>query len=69
MLSNSGSFCYGSVYQEPDIVSVRMQVQSPASISGLRDMPCHKGIGHRCGLDLVLPWPWLRPQLQLRFGP
>jgi len=44
------------------LVSVRTQVRSLALLSGLRIQHCHKlGIGHRCGSDLVLLWPWCRP--------
>ena len=27
------------------------------------------GVGQRCGLDLVWPWLWCRPQQQLQFSP
>ena len=43
-------------------VSMRVQVQSPASLTGLRiqhAVSC--GVGHRCGLDLGFLWLWCRP--------
>ena len=48
----------GSAGSEPDIVSVRMLVQSLALLSGV---PLH--VGHRCGSDPVLPWLWPRCRL------
>ena len=48
--------------EEPDIVSVRMWVQSLASLSGLRIPCCHKlQIGLGCGSSLVWLWLWFRP--------
>ena len=52
------------------LISMRIRVRSLASLSGLRiiiAVSC--GVGHRCSLDLVLPWLWHRPQLQLHFNP
>ena len=43
------------------LVSVRMLVQSLASLSRLKIWLCHKlwcGVGHRLGLDVVLLWLW-----------
>ena len=40
---------------------MRLRVQSLAFLNGLRiwhAMSC--GVGHRCGLDLVLLWLWRR---------
>ena len=48
------------------LVSVRMQVQSSASLTGLRSRHCPKPwcklwhIARRCGLDLVFLWLWCR---------
>ena len=43
------------------LVSVRMGVQSLASLSGLKIRHCMScGIGHRCGLDPSLLWLWCR---------
>ena len=48
--------------KEPNIASVRVQVPSLASLSGLRSRRCRKlCVGHRCGSDLVLLWLWCRP--------
>ena len=39
------------------LAAMRMQVQSLASLSGLRIWHCLRyGVGHRCGSDLVLLW-------------
>ena len=44
------------------LVSMRMQVQSLVSLSGLRIRHCHEcGIGRRQGLDSELLWLWCRP--------
>ena len=39
-----------------------MQVQSLASLSGLRIQHCHElcGVGRRCGSDLACLWLWRR---------
>ena len=56
----------GSVGEKPSVVSMRMQLQSLASLSGLRIWHCHNAsIGHRCGSDLMLLWLWHSLQLQL----
>ena len=62
--TKGGSSYCGSVGYKPDIVSVRMWVQSLASISGLRIQYCF-GVGCRCSSDLVWLWLWRRLQLQL----
>ena len=50
--------------------SVRMQVLSLASLSGLRIQYCHScSVGCRRGSDLVLPWLWQKPQPQLQYDP
>ena len=42
------------------LASVRIQVPSLASLSGLRIQRCMScGVGHRCGSDLT--WLWHRP--------
>ena len=42
--------------------SMRMQVQPPASLSGLRIQWCTSyGVGHRHGSDLALLWLGCRP--------
>ena len=42
--------------------SMRTQVQSLASLSGLRiDVAMSCGVGHRYSLDPVLLWLWQRP--------
>ena len=53
-----------SVGEGPDAVSVRMRVQSLASLSGLRiRIAASCGVGHRCGSDPVLLISlWCRPQ-------
>jgi len=44
------------------LVSMRMQVWSLASSSGLRIQHCMScSVGCRCGLDLALLWLWRRP--------
>ena len=45
------------------LISVRTQVQSLASLSGLRIQHCDKPWqgSHRCGSDPVLLWLWPRP--------
>ena len=48
------------VQQEPSIVSVRMQVRSLTSLSGLRSIATSCGVSHRCGSDPVLLWLWCR---------
>ena len=41
---------------------MRMWVQSLASLIGLGSgIAMSYGVGHRCGLDLVLLWLWCRP--------
>ena len=51
----------GSADQEPHMTSVKMQVQSLFSPSGLRIWHCHScSVGCRCALDLMLPWLWCR---------
>ena len=48
--------------KEPDIVSVRMQILSLASLTELRIWRCSScGIGWRFSSDLVFPWLWCRP--------
>ena len=47
---SSGEFPLWLSWLRTDVVSVRMQVQSLASFSGVR---------------MALPWLWHRPQLQL----
>ena len=52
------------------IVSMRIQVQSLAFLSGLRIQHCHFcGIGCRCGLDAVLLWLCCRPAAAARIWP
>ena len=42
--------------------TMRLQVQSLASLSGLRiHVAMNCGVGHRRGLDLALLWLWCRP--------
>ena len=56
----ASSHC-GSHSKEPNIVSVRMQVQSLISLSGLKIWHfCELQLGRRCSLDLVLLWLWCR---------
>ena len=43
-------------------LSLRMLVWSLASLSGLRIQLLSCGVGHGCGLDLVLLWLWCRPE-------
>ena len=44
------------------LVSMRMQVQSLALLSGLRlSIATSCSIAHRCSLGLALLWLWLRP--------
>ena len=42
--------------------TMRVRVRSLASLSRLRiwGVAMSYGIGHRCGLDLALPWLWRR---------
>jgi len=41
--------------------TMRLQVRSLASLSGLRIWRCHScGVGRRCGLDPALLWLWCR---------
>ena len=48
--------------RKPDRGSMRIQVRSLASLSGLRiGIATRCGIGHRCDSDLALPWLWLWP--------
>ena len=62
------SSCCDSVGKEQDIVSVRMQIRSLDSISGLRIRHCHEmQLRLQISLDLLLLWR--RPQLQLPFDP
>ena len=42
VVKNSRSSCCGLVGLRPDVVSVRLWVQSLASLSGLRIQHCHK---------------------------
>ena len=52
------------------LVSMRMQVRSLASLSELRiQCCCGCGVGHRCGLDLVLLWLWCRPAAAVLIWP
>ena len=49
---------------------MRMWVQSLASLSGLRIGCCRQpGIGHRCGSDPELLWPWRRLADAASIGP
>ena len=44
----------------PEIVSMRVWVQAPASLSRLRIcVVASCSVGHRCGSDLALLWLWL----------
>ena len=49
-----GSSCWGSAGEEPNVLSVRMQVQSQASLSGVKDP--------------ALPQLWQRSQMWLGSG-
>ena len=52
------------------LVSMRMQVQSLAFLSGLRIQCCHKQwCGARCSLDPTLLWLWCRPASVALIGP
>ena len=43
----------------PEIVSMRVWVQAPASLSRLRIcVVASCSVGHRCGSDLALLWLW-----------
>ena len=49
---------------------MRMQVQSPALLSGLRiGVAVSCGVGRRQGSDLVLLWLWCRPAAAALIGP
>ena len=51
------------------LISMRMQVQSLASLSGLRPaIATRSGIGHRCSSDPALPWLWCRPARKLPYA-
>ena len=44
------------------LVSMRMRVQSLASLSGLKiSIDTSSSLGHRYGLDPLLLWLWYRP--------
>ena len=43
------------------LASMRMQVQSPASLTGLSSITMNYGVCHRYGLDLELLWLWHGP--------
>ena len=48
------------------------QVMNPTSIHKDASFSCIAvscGVGHRCGLDLVLLWPWYRPAAVAPIGP
>ena len=49
------------------LVSMRIRVQSLASLSGLRIWHCY-GVGHGCGSDLKLLWLWHRPAAAAPIG-
>ena len=49
------------------LVSIKMQVQSLASLSGSIATCC--GVGHRCGSYLTLLWLWHRPAAMAPIGP
>ena len=52
----------GQAGQEPSMVSVRMQVWSLDSLSGLRKgTAINCGVDCRCSSDLGLLWLWFRP--------
>ena len=69
-IKNRSSY-HGSVLRNPtQLVSMRMRVQSLASISGLRIWHCCScGVGCRCSLDPVLLWLWRRPVATAPIGP
>lgn len=70
LLRVSGSFHCGSEGEEPNTVSMRMQVPSMASLNGLRMQCSHNcSLGCRCSSVLVLLWLWCRLQLQLDSPP
>ena len=49
---------------------MRMQIQSLASLSGLRvHVAVSCGVSHRHGSDLVLLWLWHRPAATALIGP
>ena len=48
---------------------MRMQVQSLASLGGLRIRPCHDVGRILCGSDPVLLWLWYRPAAVAPIGP
>ena len=63
------SYC-GSVDWEPDIVSIRMWVQSLALLIGLRSwVATSYSVGHRCSSDLALLWLWPRPTAEALIWP
>ena len=57
--------CLSRLRTQP--VSMRMQGQSLASLSGLGIQHCREL--HRCGLDLALLWLWWRPAAAAPFNP
>ena len=51
-------------------LTVRMQVQSLVSLSGLRiQLAVSCGVGHRSDSDLPLLWLWCKPAALVPIGP
>ena len=65
-----GVTCVAS-WKQTWLVSMRTQVQSLDSLSGLRIQRCTLscGAGCRCGLDLALLWLWCRPVIAAPIRP
>ena len=58
-------------WKQIQLGTMKLQVRSLASLSGLRIRPCRElwCVGRKCGLDLALLWLWYRPAVVVLIRP